>query len=35
MKEIRVECKNSYTFWKDNQPDAFISRLAAMGMQEK
>lgn len=35
MKEIHVACKNSYTFWKDNQPDAFISRLTTMGMQEK
>lgn len=35
MKKTQVACKNSYTFWKDNQPDAFISRLATLGMQKK
>lgn len=35
MEKIHVAGKNSYTFWKDNQPDAFISRLATMGMQKK
>lgn len=35
MKKIQVACKNSYTFWKVSQPDAFISRLATLGMQKK